>query len=75
MGCSKVVCDRIDAEDYHMNSCYHWLDQCTDCTGCKGEEGCTESDEFQGISMINPDMGLYLSFETDQNGRPVGCKG
>ena len=84
MGCSTVICGRINAEDYHVNSCCHWLDECISnpdfkcpqqLAVCEGEEGCTERDSFQAISMINPDMGLYLNFDTDENGRPAGCTG
>ena len=84
MGCSKVICASIKPEDYHMNSCCHYLDQCltnkkfkcpTHNYVCEGAEGCTERDVFQGISMINPDMGLYLEFSTDADGRPSGCTG
>ena len=84
MGCSKVICDKIDANDYNINSCCHWLDQCvsdpkfkrpTHNYVCEGEEGCTGRDVFTGISMISPDMGLYYDFGTDENGRPAGCTG
>ena len=91
VGCSRVICAGIDTADYHINSCCRWLDACISppkdlrpkfkCPSsvlqyvCEGEEGCTDRNIFQKISMINPDMGLFLNFTTNADGRPTGCKG
>merc|ERR1711976_888165 len=37
--------------------------------------GCQNNDMFLQTNMLSPDMGLYLNFTTDADGRPQGCPG
>ena len=86
-GCSKAICAKMDPAEYSINSCCHWLDLCLNppdhkkfkCPDkkyvCEGAEGCTEHNIFQKVSMLSPDMGLFLNFTVDADGRPAGCHG
>ena len=86
--CSTAICQELaDAgEEYHMNSCCHWVDYCAAnpakclfeenelCTDPDGSK-CTKMDHFISESMLSPDIGLYYKFSTDKDGRPYGCPG
>ena len=87
--CSQAICKELaKAGEYNINSCCHYVDYCaevgikecpfkgTDML-CTKEDGtqCTEITQFLRTSMLSPDMGLYYKFDTDINGRPVGCPG
>jgi len=87
--CSKTICNQLAAagEEYAMNSCCHHVDLCAtevdkcQFSGtnylCKSSDGtqCTELKQFLRTNMLSPDMGLYVKFDTDENGRPHGCPG
>ena len=76
---------------YTLNSCCHWIDSevcqrrekgcpfvrvdnLIDCGGPR-QPACEPYSNFQHTSMFNVDMGLNLKFETNEDGRPVGCPG
>jgi len=45
------------------------------CQDAADGSGCTNNDLFLQTNMLSPDMGLYLDFKVDGDGRPVGCPG
>ena len=80
-GCEASRCDEAKAANggvYHENSCCHWLEFCTanpdDCPW-KLENFRSENFVNNNINMLNVDMGFVFDFETDSNGKPVGCPG
>jgi len=81
-GCSRAVCAKIKG-DYALNSCCHHLEQCISGDGacpkapfdCDVDGRGCPMNVFQKFSMLSVDMGLYLNFDIDQDGRPQGCEG
>ena len=77
--CSSTLCSSLQLP-YHPNSCCHWNPtSCAKLPYCPvefcQEAPCPEFSKFMSISMLNPDMGLYLSFDVHRSGRPQGCSG
>lgn len=84
--CSSSICSNITASgaSFSINSCCNWMDFCqNNQMGCPfrkncgrpGEPECEPFSNFQRTSMLSVDMGLHIKFETNEDGRPVGCPG
>ena len=82
--CSASKCAEIGG-NFSLNSCCHYVDFCTEdycpfigtnlvCSETDSSK-CTEQKHFLRTSMLSPDIGLYIDFASDKDGRPTGCSG